>query len=92
MSPSLKNNASVDSKFMNSHYLEAATSKIINTDGDWLNLDKCGVRLFIPDGVVEKGEELFSIEVTDEEWNKPNLQEGIFLSKIFYDYLLFPAI
>ncbi|CAH2107632.1 unnamed protein product [Euphydryas editha] len=76
MSPSLKNNASVDSKFLNSQYLETATSKIVNCDGDWLNLDKCGVRLFIPDGVVEKGEELFSIEVTDEEWNKPNLQEG----------------
>lgn len=39
-------------------------------------MDKCGARLFVPDGVVEKGEELFSIEVTDEEWNKPNLQEG----------------
>ncbi|CAH0727953.1 unnamed protein product, partial [Brenthis ino] len=76
MSPSLKNNASVDSKFLNSQYLETATSKIVNSDGDWLNLDKCGVRLFVPDGVVEKGEELFSIEVTDEEWNKPNLQEG----------------
>nr|XP_034824240.1 LOW QUALITY PROTEIN: netrin receptor UNC5B-like [Maniola hyperantus] len=76
MSPSLKNNASVDSKFLNSQYLETATSKIVNSDGDWLNLDKCGVRLFVPDGVVEKNEELFSVEITDEEWNKPNLQEG----------------
>ncbi|OWR47055.1 unc-5 [Danaus plexippus plexippus] len=76
MSPSLKNNASVNSKFLNCQYLETATSKIVNGDGDWLNLDKCGVRLYIPDGVVEKGEELFSIEVTDEEWNKPLLQEG----------------
>ncbi|XP_041976424.1 netrin receptor UNC5C-like [Aricia agestis] len=72
MSPSLKNNASVDSKLS---YLEAATSKIVGGDGDWLKLEKCGVSLFVPDGVVEK-EELFSIEVTDEEWNKPILQEG----------------
>lgn len=76
MSPSLKNNASVDSKFLGVSYLETATSKIITSDGDWLNLDKCGVSLFVPDGVVDKGEELFSLEVTDEEWNRPMLQEG----------------
>lgn len=88
MSPSLKNNASVDSKFLNSQYLETATSKIVNCDGDWINLDKCGVRLFVPDGVVEKGEELFSIEVTDEEWNRPNLQEGELLLNWNLDAML----
>ncbi|XP_072940572.1 netrin receptor UNC5C-like [Epargyreus clarus] len=76
MSPSLKNNASVDLKFLNSQYLETATSKIVGSDGDWLNLEKCGVRLYVPEGVVDKGEELFSVEVTDEEWNRPLLQEG----------------
>ncbi|XP_038210385.1 netrin receptor UNC5C-like isoform X1 [Zerene cesonia] len=73
MSPSLKNNASVNSKFH--QYLETTVSKIVTGDGDWLNLNKCGVSLFVPDGVVEK-EELFSIEVTDEDWNRPLLQEG----------------
>ncbi|XP_022113269.2 netrin receptor UNC5C-like [Pieris rapae] len=74
MSPSLKNHASVDSKV--NQFLETTTSKIVLGDGDWLNLNKCGVSLFIPDGVVEKGEELFSLDVTDEEWNRPILQEG----------------
>lgn len=76
MSPSLKNNASVDSKYLGINYLETATSKMIASDGDWLNLEKCGVSLFVPDGVVDKGEELFSLEVTVEEWNRPILQEG----------------
>lgn len=75
MTPSLINNASVDSKFF-AKQLEAATSKIVTPDGDWLNLNKCGVSLFVPDGVVEKGEELFSIEVADDDWNRPLLQEG----------------
>ncbi|XP_035428881.2 netrin receptor UNC5B isoform X3 [Spodoptera frugiperda] len=75
MTPSLVNNASVDSKFF-AKQLEAATSKIVTPDGDWLNLNKCGVSLFVPDGVVEKGEELFSIEVADDDWNRPLLQEG----------------
>ncbi|CAK1603903.1 unnamed protein product [Parnassius mnemosyne] len=76
ISPSLKNNASVDSKFLGINYLETATSKMVTSDGDWLSLDKCGVSLFVPDGVVDKSEELFSLEVTDEEWNRPLLQEG----------------
>ncbi|XP_014362997.2 netrin receptor UNC5B-b [Papilio machaon] len=76
MSPSLKNNASVDSKYLSINYLETATSKMITSDGDWLNLEKCGVSLFVPDGIVDKGEELFSLEVIDEEWNRPLLQEG----------------
>lgn len=75
MSPSLKNNASVDSKFFAKH-IDVATSKIVAADGDWLTLNKCGVSLFIPDGVVDKGEELFSIEVADDDWNRPLLQEG----------------
>ncbi|KAI5645227.1 ZU5 domain-containing protein [Phthorimaea operculella] len=74
MSPSLKNNASVDSK--QQPQLETATSRIVGSDGDWLRLDKCGVNLFVPDGVIDKGEELFSVEVTDEEWNRPVLSEG----------------
>ncbi|KAJ0180082.1 hypothetical protein K1T71_004673 [Dendrolimus kikuchii] len=74
MSPSLKNNASVDSKYLIQH-LETAKSKIVNADGGWLTLDKCGVSLFVPDGIVDK-EELFSIEVADEDWNRPVLQEG----------------
>lgn len=74
MSPSLKNNASIESK--STLYLENATSKIVSSDGDWLRLDKCGASLFVPDGVIEKGEELFSIEVTDEDWSRPSLQEG----------------
>ncbi|KAH9629186.1 hypothetical protein HF086_009576 [Spodoptera exigua] len=75
ISQSLVNNASVDSKFF-AKQLEVATSKIVTPDGDWLNLNKCGVSLFVPDGVVEKGEELFSIEVADDDWNRPLLQEG----------------
>ncbi|CAB3244264.1 unnamed protein product [Arctia plantaginis] len=75
MSPSLKNNASIDSKFFTKH-LDVASSKIVSSDGDWLNLNKCGVSLFIPDGVVDKGEELFTIEVADDDWNRPLLQEG----------------
>ncbi|XP_073951033.1 netrin receptor UNC5B-like [Choristoneura fumiferana] len=74
MSPSLKNNASVDSKLLSS--FETAVSKIVTGEGDWLMMEKCGVSLFVPDGVVEKGEELFTVEVTDEEWNRPVLQEG----------------
>lgn len=74
MSLSLKNNASLDSKLIET--LETATSKIVTGDGDWLYLDKCSVGLFVPDGVVEKGEELFSVEITDEEWNRPILQDG----------------
>ncbi|XP_059048298.1 netrin receptor UNC5C-like [Achroia grisella] len=75
MNQSLRNNASVDSKFINPKHLETATSRIISNEGGLLNLDKCGVNLFVPDGVVEKGEELFSVEVTDEDWNRPMLQE-----------------
>ncbi|XP_047020770.1 netrin receptor UNC5B-like [Helicoverpa zea] len=75
MSPSLKNNASLDSKYFTKH-IDVATSKIVTADGDWLNLNKCGVSLFVPDGVVDKGEELFSIEVADDDWNRPLLQEG----------------
>lgn len=52
---------------------------MVSSDGDWLNLDKTGVSLFVPDGVVDKGEELFSVEVSDEEWNRPMLQDGEFL-------------
>ncbi|XP_063532662.1 netrin receptor UNC5C-like [Cydia strobilella] len=75
ISPSLKNNGSLDSRMNTSHF-ETTTSKIVTGDGDWLLMDKCGVSLFVPDGVVEKGEELFTVEVTDEEWNRPLLQEG----------------
>lgn len=75
MSPSLKNNASIDSKIFTKH-LDIASSKIVSSDGDWLNLNKCGVSLFIPDGVIDKGEELFTIEVADDDWNRPLLQEG----------------
>ncbi|XP_060801170.1 netrin receptor UNC5B-like [Amyelois transitella] len=75
MSGSLRNNASVDSKLLNPQHLETATSRIVSGDGGWLNLDKCGASLFVPDGLVDK-EELFSIEVTDEEWNRPVLREG----------------
>ncbi|XP_050671976.1 netrin receptor UNC5C-like isoform X2 [Leptidea sinapis] len=75
ISPSLKNNASLEIKFP-STYLETTTSKIVSADGNWLTLSKCGVSLFIPDGVVDKGEELFTVEVTDEEWSRPILQEG----------------
>lgn len=53
------------------------------TEGNWLNLDKCGVNIFIPDGTIDKGEELFSLEVTDEEWNRPILQEGKCLLCLF---------
>lgn len=74
MSPSLKNNASVDSKLLST--FETTVSKIVTGEGDWLMMEKCGVSLFVPDGVVEKGEELFTVEVTDEEWNRPFLQEG----------------
>lgn len=75
MSPSLKNNASVDSKLFTKH-LDIATSKIVSSDGAWLVLNKCGISLFVPDGVVDKGEELFTIEVADDDWNRPLLQEG----------------
>ncbi|KAL0892437.1 hypothetical protein ABMA27_015550 [Loxostege sticticalis] len=74
MSPSLRNNVSVDSKQHN-HNLETAASKIMTSDGGWLGLGKCGVSLFVPDGVLD-GEELFSIEVSDEDWNRPTLQPG----------------
>lgn len=76
----------MDSKYMNSHHFETATSKIVTCDGDWLRLDKCGVSLFIPDGLVDKGEELFSIEASDEEWNMPLLQEGKIKPKMFTVY------
>lgn len=74
MSPSLKNHTSLESKLHPN--LETAISKIVTSDGDWLNLDKCGVSLFVPDGVLDKGEEVFSVEIMDEEWNKPLLLEG----------------
>lgn len=61
-----------------------AISKIVSIDGNWLKLNKCGVSLYIPDGVVDKGEELFTLEVMDEEWNRPKLQEG--KQKIFITY------
>lgn len=56
--------------------LETAISKIVTSDGDWLNLNKCGVSLFVPEGVLDKGEEVFSVEVMDEEWNRPLLSDG----------------
>lgn len=74
MSPSLKNHTSLESKL--NPNLETAISKIVTSDGDWLNLDKCGVSLFVPEGVLDKGEEVFSVEIMDEEWNKPLLLEG----------------
>lgn len=79
MSPSLKNNVSIDSKLLRASDdpLETTVSKIISSEGGFLNLDKCGVSLFVPEGAIDKDErELFSIEVTDEEWNRPILQEG----------------
>ncbi|KAG6465860.1 hypothetical protein O3G_MSEX015446 [Manduca sexta] len=75
MSPSLKNNASTDSKYLSSHF-ETTKSKMVTSDGEWFSLDKCGVSLYVPDGVVDKGDELFSLEVVDEEWHRPMLQEG----------------
>ncbi|XP_028026409.1 netrin receptor UNC5C [Bombyx mandarina] len=74
ISPSLKNNASLNSNYATN--LDTSKSKMVSSDGDWLNLDKTGVSLFVPDGVVDKGEELFSVEVSDEEWNRPMLQDG----------------
>ncbi|KAG7299651.1 hypothetical protein JYU34_016640 [Plutella xylostella] len=76
MSPSLKNNVSVNSKTLALNSIETSISKIVTSEGNWLNLQKCGVSLFVPEGTIDKGEELFSIEVTDEEWNRPILQEG----------------
>lgn len=81
MSPSLKNNVSIDSKLLRASDdpLETTVSKIISSEGGFLNLDKCGVSLFVPEGAIDKDErELFSIEVTDEEWNRPILQEGTY--------------
>lgn len=76
MSPSLKNNVSVNSKTLALNSIETSISKIVTSEGNWLNLQKCGVSLFVPEGTIDKGEELFSIEVADEEWNRPILQEG----------------
>ncbi|CAH0407582.1 unnamed protein product [Chilo suppressalis] len=74
MTPSLRNNTSIDSKYLDNQYVETAISKIVTSEGGWLSLNKCGIRLFVPDGVVDS-EELFSIEIADEDWNRPKLQE-----------------
>lgn len=82
ISPSLKNNVSIESKFLvnTNNALETNISKVISSEGGWLCLDKCGVSLFVPDGAIDDDErELFSIEVTDEEWNRPILQEGEYI-------------
>lgn len=96
MSPSLKNNISIESKLQKTNdCLTTAVSKIMSSDGGWLNLHKCGVQVFVPDGAIDNGErELFSVEVTNEEWCTPILQEGdiIFSYKFIYlniKFLLF---